>query len=188
MNYAGPSPENLKHIKYSHLIQPTFLVLILQISNILSKYNKGVRFLLLLPISLLLVITTVLLIFRVNSWIDPLKDKRDITITSAFQKVLDKSGHKQNEKQIDKGTELYNRSMKSCLHDNNIEMYLIQNEGKSVVAGRFTRTLNNVIYKHMTEVSKNVYSDKLIVDKYNNKYHRATKINPVDVTSGTHIN
>ena len=67
-------------------------------------------------------------------------------------------------------------------------MYSIQNEGKSVVAGRFTRTLNNVIYKHMTEVSKNVYSDKLIVDKYNNKYHRATKINPVDVTSGTHIN
>ena len=188
MNYAGPSPENLKHIKYSHLIQPTFLVLILQISNILSKYNKGVRFLLLLPISLLLVITTVLLIFRVNSWIDPLKDKRDITITSAFQKVLDKSGHKQNKKQIDKSTELYNRSMKSCLHDNNIEMYSIQNEGKSVVAGRFTRTLNNVIYKHMTEVSKNVYSDKLIVDKYNNKYHGATKINPVDVTSGTHIN
>ena len=87
MNYAGPSPENLKHIKYSHLIQPTFLVLILQISNILSKYNKGVRFLLLLPISLLLVITTVLLIFRVNSWIDPLKDKRDITITSAFQNI-----------------------------------------------------------------------------------------------------
>ena len=188
MNYAGPSPESLKHIRYTHLIQPTFLVLILQISNILSKYNKGIRFLLLLLVSLLSVITIVLMIFRVNSWVDPLKDKGGITITSAFQKVLDKSGHKENKIKIDKATELYNRSMKSCLHDNYIEMYSIQNEGKSVVAGRFFRTLNNMIYKHMTEVSKNVYSDKLIVDKYNKKYHRAIKINPADVTSGTYIN
>ena len=51
-------------------------------------------------------------------------------------------------------------------------MYSIHNEGKSVVAERFIRTLKNKIYKHMTSLSKNVYIDKLddIVNEYNNKY------------------
>ena len=40
-------------------------------------------------------------------------------------------------------------------------MYLIHNEGKSVVAKRFIRTLKAKIYKHMTLVSKNVYINKL---------------------------
>ena len=49
-------------------------------------------------------------------------------------------------------------------------MYSSHNEGKSVVAERFIRTLKNKIYKHMTVTSKNVYFDVLddIVDKYNN--------------------
>ena len=53
-------------------------------------------------------------------------------------------------------------------------MYSIHNEGKSVVAERFIRTLNTKIYKYMTSVSKNVYIHKLddIVNEYNNKYHR----------------
>ena len=51
--------------------------------------------------------------------------------------------------------------MKSWLQDNDIEMYSTHNEGKSVVAERFIRTLNNKIYKHMTDVSENVYVDKL---------------------------
>ena len=51
-------------------------------------------------------------------------------------------------------------------------MYSIHNEGKSVVAERFIRTLKNKIYKHMTSLSKIVYIDKLddIVNEYNNKY------------------
>ena len=46
--------------------------------------------------------------------------------------------------------------MKSWLQDNSIEMYSTYNEGKSVVAERFIRTLKNKIYKHMTSTSKNV--------------------------------
>ena len=65
--------------------------------------------------------------------------------------------------------------MKSCLQDNDIEMYSILNEGKSAVADRLIRTLKIKIYKYMTSISKNVYIDKLddIVNKYNNTYHRA---------------
>ena len=48
-------------------------------------------------------------------------------------------------------------------------MYSTYNEGKSVVAERSIRTLKNIIFKHMTAISKNVYFDTSddIVNKYN---------------------
>ena len=57
------------------------------------------------------------------------------------------------------------------------------NERKSAVGERFIETLKNKIYKYMTSISKNVYIDKLddIVKKYNNTYHRAIIMEPVDV-------
>ena len=62
-------------------------------------------------------------------------------------------------------------------------MYSTHNEGKSVVAERFIRTLKNKIHKHMTAISKNAYFDVLndIADEYNNTYHRKIKMKPVDV-------
>ena len=79
--------------------------------------------------------------------------------------------------------------MKSWLEKNDIEMYSAHNEGKSVVAERFIRTLKNKIYKYMTSVSKNVYIDKLnyIVNKYDNTYHGTIKMKPVDVKSNAYI-
>ena len=68
-------------------------------------------------------------------------------------------------------------------------MYSTHNEEKSVVSGRFIRTLKNKIYKYLTSVSKNVYIDKLddIVNKYNNAHHSTIKMRPVDVKSNTYI-
>ena len=68
-------------------------------------------------------------------------------------------------------------------------MYLADNEGKSVVAERFIRTLTNKIYKHVTSISQNLDIDKLadIINEYNNTYHTAVKVNPVDVKSSTYI-
>ena len=51
--------------------------------------------------------------------------------------------------------------MKSWLQKNNIVMYSTNNEGTSVVAERFIRTMKNKICKYMTSISKNVYIDKL---------------------------
>ena len=66
-------------------------------------------------------------------------------------------------------------------------MYSTYNEGKSVVAERFIRTLKNKIFKHMTAIPKNVYFDLLdIVNKYNNAVHKAIKMKPVDVTSDSY--
>ena len=67
-------------------------------------------------------------------------------------------------------------------------MYLVHNEGKSVVAERFIRALKNKIHKYMTSISKNVYNDILddVVDEYNNAYHRTIKMKPIDVKDNTY--
>ena len=90
---------------------------------------------------------------------------------------------------MDKGSEFYNRSMKSWFQDNDIEMYSTHNKGKSVVTERFIRTLKNKIYKYMTSVSKNVYINDLadIVNKYNSIYYSTIKMKLADVKSSTYV-
>ena len=118
-----------------------------------------------------------------------MKNKKGITITNAFQKILKESNRKPNKIWVDKGSEFYNCSFKKWLKDNDIEMYLIHNEGRSVVAERFIRTLKTYIYKYMTSISKNVYINKLddTANEYSNTYHRTIKIKSVDVKSNTYI-
>ena len=62
-------------------------------------------------------------------------------------------------------------------------MYSTFNEGKSVVAERFIRTLKNKLYKHMTATGKNVYYDVLddIVNEYNNTKHNTIKMKLIEV-------
>ena len=67
---------------------------------------------------------------------------------------------------------------KKLLKENDIEMYSTHNEGKSVVAERFIRTLKNKIFKHVIAVSKNVYFGVLddTVSKYNKTFDRTIKM------------
>ena len=88
--------------------------------QLIGKFNKGFRFLL-----------CVIDIFSKYAWVVPFKDKKGITITNAFQKILKESNGKTNKIWVDKGSEFYKSSFKKWLKDNS-EMYLIHNEGKSV--------------------------------------------------------
>ena len=146
--------------------------------QLLSKFNKGFRFLL-----------CVIDIFSKYAWVIPLKDKKGISIVNVFQIILKESNRKPNKIWVDKGSEFYNSSFKKWLKDNDIEMYSTNNEGKSVIAERFSRTLKNKIYKYMASISKNVCIDKLddIVKKYNNTYHTSIKMKPVDDKDNTYI-
>ena len=92
--------------------------------------------------------------FRKYDWVVPLKNKKGSTIINAFQKNLKESNRKPNKIWVDKGSEFYNSSFKKWLKDNDIEMYSIHNEGKSVVAERFIRNLKTKIYKYLTSISK----------------------------------
>ena len=145
----------------------------------ISKYYKGIRFLL-----------CVIDIFSKYAWVVPFKDKKGISIVKAFQSILKQSNRKRNKIWVDKGSQFYNVYFKKWLRDNNIVMYSTHNEGKSVVAERFIRTLKSKICKYMTSISKNVYIDKLddIVDEYYNTYHTTIKMKPADVKDNTYIN
>ena len=119
--------------------------------QLISKFNKGFRFLL-----------CVIDIFSKYAWVAPLKDKKGVSIVNVFQIILKNSkklhsNRKPNKIWVDKGSEFYNDSFKKWLQNNNIVVYSTHNEGKSVLAERFIRTLKNKIYKHMTSISKNVY-------------------------------
>ena len=145
--------------------------------QLISKFNKGFRFLL-----------CVIYIYSKYTWVIPLKDKKGITITNAFQEILNESNRKPNKICVDKGSEFYNGTIKSWLEKNDIETYSTHNEGESVVVQRFIRTLKKN-YKYMTSISQNVFIDKLddLVNKYNNSYHCMIKMKPIDVKSNTYI-
>ena len=146
--------------------------------QLINKFNKGIRFLL-----------CVIDIYSKYAWVVPLKHKKGVTIVNAFQSILNESKRKPKKMWVDKGSEFYNSSMKSWLQDNNIEIYSTHNEGKSVVAERFIRTLKTKIYNLHDFNIKNVYIEKSddIVNEYNNIYHRTIKIKPVDVKDNTYI-
>ena len=67
--------------------------------QLISKFNKGFRF--------LLCVTD---IFSEYAWVFPLKDKKGISIVNAFQKILDKSERKPNKIWVDRGSQFYNNS------------------------------------------------------------------------------
>ena len=103
--------------------------------QLLSRYNKGIRFLL-----------CVIDIFRKYDWVVPLKDKKGVSIVTAFQSILNQSNRrKQNKIWVDKGSEFYNASFKKWLRDKDIQWYSTNNEGKSVVAEGFITTLKSKI-------------------------------------------
>ena len=188
MNLINQLLENLKKKVYSTFKDNIWGVDLADM-QLLSKYNKAIRFLL-----------CVIDIFSKYAWVVPLKDKKGISIVKAFQIILKQSNRsvqdtsaqhvKPNKIWVDKGSEFYNAYFKKWLRDNNIVMYSTHNEGKSVVAERLIKTLKSKIYKYMTSMSKNVYIDKLddIVDEYNNTYHTTIKMKSIDVKDNTYIN
>ena len=92
-------------------------------------------------------------LFSKYAWVIPIKDKKGTSIVNAFKKIISK--RKPNKIWVDQGSEFCNKSFKDFLKIKNIEMYSTYNEGKSVIAARFIRTLKNKVFKHMAAISKN---------------------------------
>ena len=117
------------------------------------------------------------------AFVIPLKDKKEISIVNAFDKIIKQYERKPNKIWVDQGSEFYNNVFKKWLSDNDVIMYSTYNEGKSVVAERFIGTLKNKLYKHMTATGKNVYYDVLddVVNEYNNTKYSTIKMKPIDV-------
>ena len=78
-----------------------------------------------------------------------------------FKRSLINEDINQTKYGLTKEANFHNNSFTKWLKDDDNEMYSIHNEGISVVAERFIRTLKNKIYKYMTSIPKNVYINKL---------------------------
>ena len=138
----------------------------------LCRKNKGIKCLL-----------CVIDLYSKYAFVVPLKDKKGISIINPFNKIIKQSNRKPNKIWVDRGGEFYKNVFKKWLSNNDIIMYSTYNEGKSVVAERFIRTLKNKLYKHMTATGKNVCYDVLddVVNKYNITKHSTIKTKPIDV-------
>ena len=143
----------------------------------LSKYNKRIKYLL-----------CAIDLFSKYAWVVPIKDKKGSSIINAFKKIISEEQRKPNKIWLIKALNSAINLLKIFLKINNVEIYSTYNEGKSVVAERFIRTLKNKMFKHMTNISKNVYFDVLdgIVNKYNNTVHRTVKMKPTEVTDDSY--
>ena len=147
--------------------------------HLLSKKNKGIKYLL-----------CAIDLYSKYAFVIPLKHKKGISITNAFNKIIKQSNSRKPSKiWVDQGSEFYNRVFKKWLSDNNIIMYSTFNEGKSVVTERFIRALKNKMYKHMMATGKNVYCDVLddIVNGYKNIKHSTIKMKPIDVKDNKRV-
>ena len=134
MNFISPLFGSLKKEKCILLLKTISGGADLADMQLISKCNKGIRYL-----------SCAIDLFSKYAFVLPLKDKKGTTIANAFQSILDNSNRKTNKIWTDQGSEFFNTHFKKWLKDNNIEMYSTHNEGKSVLAERFIRTLKNKI-------------------------------------------
>ena len=94
--------RNIQKRKVYPSFKDSILVAELADMQLLSKYNKRIYFLL-----------CAFDICSKYAGIVPLKYEKGITITNAFQKVINESGCKPNKIWVDKGSKFCNSSMKS---------------------------------------------------------------------------
>ena len=110
------------------------------------------------------------------------KDKKAKTGLHGFIETINESKRKPIELWVDQRREFYNSPLQKWLDSNDILMHSTHNEGKSIVAERFIRTLKGKIYKKMIANDSKSYIGYLnkLVFKYNHTYHLFIGKKPID--------
>jgi len=108
--------------------------------SFVSKNNKNYEYLL-----------NVIDLFSKYAYLIPLKSKKQHEVAGAFAKLFIK--HKTDKLWTDQGSELINKTSKTFLNDNIIELYHVYNEGKACVIEIFNRTLGYIIQQHLTSTN-----------------------------------
>ena len=138
-----------------------------------SKWNKGIKYLL-----------TVIDAFSKYGWIVPLKDKKTESVSLAFDHIFKNGKRKPEKLWTDKGSEFISKHFKDFLKTHSIILYHTENEEKSSVGERWTKTMKNKMWKMFSANNNTVYWDKLdkLVDDYNNTVHSSIIMTPTEAS------
>lgn len=97
----------------------------------LSKYNKGIKYLL-----------TVVDVLNKYAWVVPMKNKTGAEQKRAFESIL-QEGRKPLGLQTDKGSEFFNKPFQEYLKERKINHFNTESDTKASVVERFNRMLKH---------------------------------------------
>ena len=137
-----------------------------------ARTNKGYKYILM-----------IIDVFSKYGWAIPIKTKKGIEISKAFEMLWKKNNHALPKMLwTDKGKEFINKEMVRLLDRYKIHLYWTENEEKSCVVERWNRRIKQMMWKYFTKNETGVYINILpqLIEKYNNTYNRAIKCTPTD--------
>lgn len=135
----------------------------------LSRWNDGFKY-------LLAAIDT----FTRKAFIEPCKDKTGKTVLTAFKTIYQKLDGKIVTLVADRGSELRNSEFISFCRKEKIKFFHNYTSVHAAYIERFNRTIQNMIYRYLSEFETKRYVDVLpaILSSYNNRYHRIIGMSP----------
>ena len=172
--YSKPPKKNYATNKTNvYYIDDTWSLDILDLKDYGSENNRGYRF-------VLVIIDN----FSKFGWTIPLKNKNAQTITDSFENILIKSKRKPNLIESDRGKEFCNNIFQDFLNKNDIKHYSRNSSYGAVFAGRFNRTIRDLLKKIVFEQGDANWIDvlQLITKQYNNRIHSSTKLTPIQAS------
>jgi hypothetical protein len=135
---------------------------LIDVSN-LKKHNNNVTFLL-----------AAIDVFSKYAWVKPLQRKSGNDTLIGIKSIISAMRLPPRSIFFDRGKEFTNAKVNTYLKRNNINVIHPSSEIKAGVAERFNRTLQDLMYKYMTENETKKYINVLqdLVNVYNNRGHR----------------
>ena len=109
----------------------------------LSKYNKGIKYLL-----------CAIDLFGKYAWVIPLKDKKGVSIVNAFKKIISK-GRKPNKIWVNQGSEFYNNSFKHMTAISKNVYFDVLDD----IVNKYNNTVHRTIKIKPTDVTDDSYVD-----------------------------
>ena len=118
-------------------------------------------------------------------WAIPMIDKKQETLRESFEQIFENDQRIPDYIWFDKESAIKSKYFDKFLKENDIKLYHTENEGKSVFAERFIRTLKNKMWKYFTAVGNQKWNNALlqkIVNEYNNTVHSSIHVTPKEAS------
>ena len=162
-------PRRFKRLKVVAGFQQQIQCDLIDVSGF-SKFNSNVKFLL-----------TAIDPFSKKAFVEPILKKDAISVTNAFEKIINRLGFKPVFFFSDQGKEFVNRTFQSLLSKYHIAFYTSKDATiKASIVERFNRTLMTRVHKFLTKENSSRYIHVLqdIIKNYNNTRHNSTGLAP----------